>query len=242
MVFTWIRHVFFGLGSCFDFRWIFHAFPTLFVMWKNDFNVILSAKNTKKGVRESFHFSMDFCIDFGWFFHDFSMFFPYFWGIDFHIDFWNDFVWLSGYLRHPFWPEMTLDVARVRATCRQNRRSGSPPTPQAGRMLHAGHIKHLVCLLGHPRPPFGIVLWSFWAGFRCFWGAISVSYRDTFGGNSKHQSRGWHNKHKCRSDGRWCNFHELSRFKAAVTLYSVQYSQDGPFQIAFVCFLVLAYI
>ena len=37
-------------------------------------------------------------------------------------------------------------------------------------------------------------------------------------------------------------FHELSRFKAAVTLYSVQYSQDGPFQIAFVCFLVLAYI
>ena len=34
----------------------------------------------------------------------------------------------------------------------------SPDPPHASRMLHGGHIRHLVCLLGHPGPPFEIVL------------------------------------------------------------------------------------
>ena len=37
-------------------------------------------------------------------------------------------------------------------------------------------------------------------------------------------------------------FMNFQESKAAVTRYSVQYSQDGPFQIPLVCFLILAHI
>ena len=37
-------------------------------------------------------------------------------------------------------------------------------------------------------------------------------------------------------------FMNFQESKAAVTLFSVQYSQDGPFQILLVCFLILAHI
>ena len=119
-------------------------------------------KTRKREYQNRIQFSIDFGIDFGWFFHDFSMFFPYFWGIDFHIDFWKDFVWLSG-------PASVSIPAQNRARRRpggpgsteistKSQIGVSPDPPHASRMLHGGHIRHLVCLLGHPGPPFEIVL------------------------------------------------------------------------------------
>ena len=70
-------------------------------------------------------------------------------------------------LRYPFQPEMTLDVARVRATCRQNRRSGSPRTPPS--------LPHVACgAYQAPRVPPWPPWVAIWDSFVIFLGWFSM--------------------------------------------------------------------
>ena len=84
---SWFVHHFFEHRIRIDFLLIFDRFLGPLIMWKNDFNVILFAKNKKSQVPKFHRFVIDFGRRFGIILEAFSHKFPYFFYINFALKF-----------------------------------------------------------------------------------------------------------------------------------------------------------
>ena len=91
--FSCFLHHFFEHRIYMDFWSTFYWFLVPLIMWKNDFNVILFAKNKKSQVPKIHRFVIDFGHRFGIILETFSQKFAYFSDIEFSIDFWTHVWW-----------------------------------------------------------------------------------------------------------------------------------------------------